>query len=114
MKSEKIKVLYFLENKQSVLLEIKRLCRQNEPDKSKVFFWLLIHKHPQKIKKLTFLSMKSENNQEERTFREGRLKFNDQNGVFKTTDREEIFENKTTGSFPLALQKSILQWLERQ
>ncbi len=111
--SEKIKILFYLENETIILAEVKRTDLKNETDKSKIFFWLQIHKLSGKIEKLTFVSMKSEKETEERVFQEGKLTFNTQTGLFSQKNRQpQKLQNKSGSLFPPMQRQQIAQFLK--
>ncbi len=78
-----VKILFYLENEEIALIEIKRTDRPEELDKSKVYFWLLFKKSSGEIEKLDFVSMKYGQEKEERVFSQGRLTFDKHFGSFE-------------------------------
>ncbi|RZK41824.1 MAG: hypothetical protein EOO90_09780 [Pedobacter sp.] len=74
--------LYLLENPDSYILEIKRNDLDENAAISDKFRWLKIEKENRQINNLTFRSMDSAGDLEERFFEEGYLKFDDKIGTF--------------------------------
>ncbi|KQM77044.1 hypothetical protein ASE74_17415 [Pedobacter sp. Leaf216] len=74
--SSKYKILYFFQNTDTVILEIKRLDLPANADAEATFHWLYFDKITGSLIKLWFRSMDSSNEIEERYFEQGYLKFN--------------------------------------
>jgi hypothetical protein len=106
-----VKILFYLENDEIALVEIKRTDRSEETDKSKVFFWLLFRKPSGEIEKLDFVSMKSEKEEEERVFRQGKLSFNPTSGLYKTVKGKYILKNISGNNFPEKMEEKINTFL---
>lgn len=89
--SKDINLLYHFQGKEFDLVEIKKLGLPESTPKSEVYQWLMIFRNGE-LKKLSFLSMSADT----RTFSEGKLDFDEDQGVFLDTN----------GSWPL-IRKSI-------
>jgi hypothetical protein len=89
--------IYFLENEEHIILEIKRNDLKENADMADVYLWLIIKKQPGKIQRLTFRSMDSSGEVQERFFEQGYLKFNVQSGTYieKFNSGQHQLENKT-------------------
>jgi len=74
--SSKYKILYFFQNSDTVILEIKRLDLPDNADAEATFHWLYFDKITGSLIKLWFRSMDSSTEIEERYFEQGYLKFN--------------------------------------
>lgn len=74
--------LYYLENDTHCILEIKRTDLPENADISEVFQWLMLAKQSQQIEALTFRSIDSSGQVQERFFEQGYLKFNSQTGTY--------------------------------
>ena len=74
--------LYYLENFYLDIIEVKRMDLPNTATASEKFHWLRIDKKSLKVTPLTFRSMDSSGEVEERYFEEGFLKFNPTIGTF--------------------------------
>jgi len=70
------KIKYCFESDSYCLFEIK-LNIENEPDKYKLYHWLLFDKYNQTLQELDFVSM-SDNS---RVFKQGRLVFDNENST---------------------------------
>lgn len=78
----KFECIYFLENADLYMLEVKRKdCPENAPV-SDIFSWLRIDKQLLTISSLTFRMMDASDQVEERYFDEGFLKFNETEGTY--------------------------------
>jgi hypothetical protein len=74
--------LYFLENFYLYIIEVKRTDLPHNAPASEKFKWLRIEKEQMEVSQLTFASMDSSGDIEERYFEEGYLKFNGEIGTF--------------------------------
>lgn len=74
--------LYLLESPELYLLEVKRNDLNEYAPIAEKFQWLRIEKSSLKISKLSFRSMDSSKDIEERFFEEGFLKFNTETGTY--------------------------------
>ncbi len=102
-------VLYFLEGEDLFLAEVKRTDLINEPDKSKVFFWLLVKKQTETVEKLDFVSMKSEEGKEQRLFLQGDLFFDTQGGSFEDQEGKHRLQTRP----PVRLPENTLQEIKK-
>lgn len=97
------KVLFCFENKEQLILEIKHLT--NQPIlKSERYQWFRINKKQPSLKKLTFCSMASHPEQEQRIFKEGTLRFDLEAGTFEQCPLMRID--------PLTLEEKWLQLIQ--
>lgn len=94
--------LYYLENNEYCILEIKRTDLPEHADISEIFQWFKLAKQSQQIQSLTFRSMDSSGEVQERFFDQGYLKFNSQNGTYieKFNSGQHQLENKTGQRLP--------------
>ncbi|MDQ8051953.1 MAG: hypothetical protein REI78_02955 [Pedobacter sp.] len=76
------KCLYLLENFYLYIIEVKRTDLADDAPASEKFKWLKIDKASNKTTQITFRSMDSSGEIEERYFEEGFLKFNNTIGTF--------------------------------
>lgn len=74
--------LYFLENFYLDIIEVKRLDLPHAASAAEKFHWLKIEKETKRVSPLTFRSMDSSGEIEERYFEEGFLKFKSTSGTF--------------------------------
>jgi len=81
------KILYHFESETFSLVEIK-WDFQNETDKSKLYSWLLFNKQEEKLQKLNFVSMSSDEKNEFRIFENIRLSFDNQKAVLISDNKE--------------------------
>ncbi|NRF39581.1 hypothetical protein [Pedobacter foliorum] len=105
--------LYYLENDSNCLLEIKRNDLPANADISDVFRWLHLNKETSEFSPLTFRSMDSSDEVQERFFDEGYLKFNAQTGTYieKFNSAQHQLENKKGTAISAELKKAISQYL---
>lgn len=105
--------LYLFENPEISILEIKRTDVPSGTPKSDIYNWLLVDKMTLDITVLTFLSMKSDFNSEERFFGEGYLSFESGRAIYirESTSQQTILSIKETYSIPLALSLAIQKLL---
>lgn len=101
--------LYFLESTDFYLVEIKRNDLSDDALISDKFKWLKIAKQALTIIELTFSSMDSSLEIEERYFEEGFLKFNKEDGTFieKYNSAQYALQNRGTEQLPDELWTSI-------
>ncbi|MFN0253935.1 hypothetical protein [Pedobacter ureilyticus] len=94
--------LYFLESADFYLVEIKRNDLDEQAPISDKFKWLKIEKHALAITELTFSSMDSSLEIEERYFKEGFLKFNKEDGTFieKYNLAQYALQNRSNEELP--------------
>ena len=105
--------LYYLENLEQCILEIKRTDLAENADISEVFRWLLLDKKTQEIKSLTFRSMDSSGEVQERFFEQGYLKFNDQSGTYieKFNSAQYQLDNCNPAILPVEIQEVVTDYL---
>lgn len=105
--------LYFLENEQYVIVEIKRNDLSENADLSEIFRWLVLDKSNQKIQTLTFRSMDSSGEVQERFFEQGYLKFNNESGTYieKFNSGQHQLENRTGTPLPTEIINNIHAYL---
>jgi hypothetical protein len=78
----KFDCLYFLDNTDIFIIEIKRNDLNEDADSSSVYQWMKVDKSTLEVNPLSFRSMDSSAQVEERFFEEGYLKFNEHDGTF--------------------------------
>lgn len=105
--------LYYLENPDHCILEIKRTDLAENADISEVFRWLLLDKKTQEIQSLTFRSMDSSGEVQERFFEQGYLKFNDQSATYieKFNSAQHQLINHNSKILPTEIQNIITTYL---
>jgi hypothetical protein len=105
--------IYFLENTDTYILEIKRNDLPQDEDVSKIYQWMRVSKDFQHTDPLTFRSMDSSIEVEERYFDEGFLKFNHSTGTFieKFNSAQHKLEAKNNSEIPLDLTQVINDFL---
>jgi len=107
--------IYFLENTDTYILEIKRNDLSPDEDISKVYQWMRISKDFLQASPLTFRSMDSSMDVEERYFEEGFLKFNRNTGTFieKYNSAQHNLEAKSSSEVPPGLTDAINDFLRK-
>lgn len=105
--------IYFLENTDTYILEIKRNDLPQDEDISKIYQWMRVSKDFQQASPLTFRSMDSSLEVEERYFEEGFLKFNRNDGTFieKYNSAQHKLEAKSSHEIPNELTEVINNYL---
>lgn len=105
--------LYFLENNKHAVLEIKRYDLAENADIADVYLWLVINKQSEQITRLTFRSMDSSGEVQERFFEQGYLKFNSHTGTYieKFNSGQHQLENKTGQTPPAEIMEVLRTWL---
>ncbi|SOD12274.1 hypothetical protein [Pedobacter xixiisoli] len=105
--------LYFLDNNEFYLIEIKRNDLGDYAPVSEKFQWLKISKLNHLSSRLTFRSMDSSQEIEERYFEEGFLKFNSDTGTFieKYNSAQHLLVNRSSEQLPEELNKQISELL---
>lgn len=78
----KFDCLYFLDNTDIFIIEIKRTDLAEDADISEIYKWVKINKSTLDVSALSFRAMDSSAQVEERFFEEGYLKFNENEGTF--------------------------------
>lgn len=107
--------IYFLENTDTYILEIKRNDLPQDEDISKIYQWMRISKDFQEARPLTFRSMDSSMEVEERYFEEGFLKFNSNSGTFieKYNSAQHKLQAKSNAEIPSDLTEAINNYLRK-
>ena len=107
--------IYFLENTDTYILEIKRNDLPQDEDVSKIYQWMRVSKDFQQASPLTFRSMDSSLEVEERYFEEGFLKFNRHSGTFieKYNSAQHSLESKSNADVPADLTEAINNYLRK-
>ena len=103
------KTLYLLDNEKFIFIEVKRTGLTDEKDPAKIYFWLVYEKATEKIQRLQFVSMHSDEHEEQRVFKQGILKFDSQKGHYLengTLHRSEL-TNLPVHLVPEALKGAI-------
>lgn len=105
--------LYYLDNSEHCILEIKRTDLPENADISEVCRWLVLTKQSQQVPQLTFRSMDSSGEVQERFFDQGYLKFNSQNATYieKFNSAQHQLDNKTGQLLPEELIATINKYL---
>ncbi len=111
MESSTYKILFFLENEQFILAEVKRTDLPDLP-KDQKFHWVIFDKVSCFTEKLSFVSMNSSENFQERTFKQGKLKFNEFQGVFEREEESFVLQNHTGRLLPEAMFRLICCYLD--
>lgn len=106
--------LYVLDSDEFYLVEIKRNDLGDYAPVSEKFQWIKISKSNQSTSRLTFRSMDSSQEIEERYFEEGFLKFNSDTGTFieKYNSAQHILVNRSSEQLPDSLNKQIADLLK--
>lgn len=101
--------IYLLDSEEFYLVEIKRNDLGDYAAISEKFQWLKVSKLSQLSSKLTFRSMDSSQEIEERYFEEGFLKFNSDKGTFieKYNSAQHLLVNRSSEQLPEILNKQI-------
>ncbi|WP_159477743.1 hypothetical protein [Dyadobacter sp. 3J3] len=107
--------LYLFENPEIFILEIKRTDVPSVTPKTETHKWLLMDKATLDVTALTFLSMKSDFNTEERFFEQGYLSFDSGKAIYikESTSKQTILNIKETYAIPLVLSLAIQQLLAK-
>lgn len=107
--------LYYLENSYLDIIEVKTLDLPEIATAAERFHWLRIEKESLKISQLTFRSMDSSGEVEERYFEEGFLKFNQTIGTFieKYNSAQHPLHHRNCTEVPPAIQKTIGEYLSQ-
>jgi len=103
--------LYYLENNDLYIIEIKRTDLSNDAPIADRFKWLKINKETLEITQLNFASMDSAGEIEERYFAEGYLKFDHKTGTFieKYNSGQHALARKMDFELPDHLNNSIME-----
>lgn len=105
--------LYLLDSSEFYLLEIKRNDLNDYAPISDKFKWFKITKDNFSTVQMTFRSMDSSGQVEERYFEEGFLKFNNEEGTFieKYNSAQHALINKSNEELPYLLNNHIREFL---
>jgi hypothetical protein len=105
--------LYFLEAEHFYLLEIKRNDLAEDAPVEQRFKWLRIDKQTDLITELTFSSMDSSEEIEERFFEQGFLKFSAISGTFieKYNSAQYPLENISSNALPTDIHDMVRDYL---
>ncbi|MDQ8053238.1 MAG: hypothetical protein REI78_09435 [Pedobacter sp.] len=106
--------IYFLENFYLYIIEVKINGLPENADASEKFKWLRIDKETLEITGLTFRSMDSGAELEERYFEEGFLKFNQDIGTYieKYNSAQHPLDNRKDFKVPTLLYNAIEAYLK--
>ncbi|KQC00748.1 hypothetical protein [Pedobacter sp. Hv1] len=109
----KFDCLYFLDNTTVFIIEIKRTDLAEGADISAVYNWMKIDKATLEVTSLSFRSMDSSAQVEERFFEEGYLKFNEDEGTFieKFNSGQHQLTNRKNVVLSEAIKSSIENYL---
>jgi hypothetical protein len=105
------KILFLLENKEIIIAEVKRTDLVDAP-KDQKYHWIFYDKAGASVEKLSFVLMNTSENFQERTFRQGELKFNNSEGVFEGDGKRFVLQNRTGNSLPEEVFRRICQYLD--
>ncbi|MFP5081333.1 hypothetical protein [Pedobacter sp. JCM 36344] len=107
------KTLYYLENGSLSILEIKRTDLSEDADISDVYKWLQVDKFSFQVSLLSFRSMDSSDNVEERFFDQGYLKINKDEGTFieKFNSGLHNLKNQSNREIPSEVQVAVEAFL---
>lgn len=107
--SEFFKCLYFFENDQIYVIEIRRTNLAPDLDKSELNRWLLVDKDTLEITALTWLALNYNAHSQERFFKQGFLSFDSENAVFihESSSEQKILEAGQIDALPGPLQVAI-------
>ena len=83
------RILFHFESEQYSVVEIK-LFLPNETDKSKLYFWFLFDKQKALLRKLRFVSMSSEGENEIRVFEQECITFNKQQAELISSNQKFV------------------------
>ena len=110
----KFECLFFLENLDLQIIEIKRSDLPEDADLSERFKWLRVETATMQISILNFASTDSSGEIEERYFKEGYLKFNHQVGTFieKYNSAQHALDRRIDCKIPSELQIALIDFLE--
>ncbi|WP_321518974.1 hypothetical protein [uncultured Bacteroides sp.] len=105
------KILFLLENKEIIIVEVKRTDLADAP-KDQKYHWIFYDKAGGSVEKLSFVSMNSSENFQERAFIQGKLKFNNSEGVFEGDGKQFVLQNRTGNSLQDTVFRHICQYLD--
>ncbi|MBB5440102.1 hypothetical protein HDC92_003800 [Pedobacter sp. AK017] len=107
--------LYFLDNQQLCIVEIKLNNVLSATEKKDHYKWLLINKRTMDVKEMRFNAMDSTAQIEERFFDLGYLKFDAQKGVYISKDPKEQYqlEKANCETVPEMIADAIAAYLDK-
>jgi len=105
------KILYYLDSNFLSLLEIKRTDLETETDKSKLYHWLILDKRTNQIQKLDFVSMNTSGREEERIFKQEKLQFNFNEGIYEGKSQTAELKVLLTDTLPKPVINTIEKYL---
>jgi hypothetical protein len=105
------KILFLLENKEIIIAEVKRTDLVDAP-KDQKYHWIFYDRASGFVEKLSFVSMNSSDNLQERTFKQGELNFNNSEGVFEGDGKRFVLQNRTADSLPETVFRHICQYID--
>lgn len=105
------KILFLLENEEIIIAEVKRTDLADAP-KDQKYHWIFYDKAGDSVEKLSFVSMNSSEDLQERTFVQGELKFNNSEGAFERDGKRFVLQNCTGNSLPKTVFRHICQYLD--
>ena len=103
-----LEILYLFENDTHIISELKRLDVSSEESPDKRFFWFKFKKESNEVTKLNFISMRNNDEEQERSFEEGQLSFNNFKAVFKSKHEKLSLINQAVsfeGEFKYSIEK---------
>lgn len=105
--------LYYLENTEHCILEIKRKDLPQDSELAEIYLWLIFDKKSSQIQRLNFRSMDSLGDVQERFFDQGYLKFNNEKGTFieKFNSGQHQLVNKSNEPLPAFINKVLANYL---
>ena len=105
--------LYYLENAAHCILEIKRSDLPENADIAEKFRWLFLDKTTKQVHSLTFRSMDSSGEVQERFFEQGYLKFNAETATYieKFNSGQHQLNNHTGITLPAEIKDTITAYL---
>jgi len=105
-------ILFLLENEEALICEVKRTDLVDAP-KDKKYHWVFYDKTDGSVQKLSFVSMNSSDDIQERSFKQGELKFNASEGVFEGEDNRFVLQNHTGNSLSKIVLEKICCYLDQ-
>jgi len=111
---QKFTCLFFLENDELQVIEIKRTDLNENAEISDRYKWLTIDKRTAEVDQLTFSASDSSGEIEERYFEEGYLKFNSETGTFieKFNSAQHSLLRKPNAQVPEQLRDLIETYID--
>jgi hypothetical protein len=105
--------LYFFENQEIFILEIKRTDLPAEAIKSDTCKWLLIDRNTLSITELVLLALNFNDFNEERFFRQGYLSFDADQAIYiyESSSIQNVLETRENSELPQPLPIAVQQWL---